>query len=60
MIGNSESEDSWKEFFRCLKDRGLNGVGLVVSDDHRGLVRAVRRNFKGTSWQRVFPVRSSD
>lgn len=52
MIGDSESEDSWNEFFRCLKERGLNGVDLVVSDDHRGLVKAMRKNFQGASWQR--------
>ncbi len=52
MIGDSESEESWNEFFCWLKDRGLNGVDLVVSDDHRGLVKAVRRNFQGASWQR--------
>lgn len=52
MIGDSESEDSWNEFFRGLKDRGLHGVDLVVSDDHRGLVKAMRKNFQGASWQR--------
>jgi transposase-like protein len=52
MIGDSESEDSWNEFFRGLKDRGLSGVDLIVSDDHRGLVKAMRRNFQGATWQR--------
>jgi len=52
MLGDSESEDSWNEFFCCLKERGLKGVDLIVSDDHRGLVRAMRRNFQGASWQR--------
>jgi len=32
LIGDSESEESWNEFFCWLKDRGLNGVDLVVSD----------------------------
>ncbi|ETA81163.1 IS256 family transposase, partial [Youngiibacter fragilis] len=32
--------------------RGLRGVDLVVSDDHKGLVKALRRNFQGSSWQR--------
>jgi len=52
MIGDSESEESWGRFFSWLKDRGLRGVDLVVSDDHKGLVRALRRNFQGASWQR--------
>jgi len=32
--------------------RGLQGVELVTSDDHRGLVAAVKRHFQGASWQR--------
>jgi len=52
MVSDSESEDSWNEFFRWLKDRGLSGVDLVVSDDHRGLVKAMHKNFQGASWQR--------
>ncbi len=45
-IGNSESEESWSEFFTCLKIRGLKGVDFVVSDDHNGLVNAVAGVFK--------------
>lgn len=52
MIGDSESEASWSEFFTRLKNRGLSGVDLVVSDDHSGLVNAVKRHFQGVSWQR--------
>ena len=51
-IANSESETSWKEFFRSLNDRGLHGVELVVSDNHKGLVNAVGQCFQGASWQR--------
>ncbi len=35
MIGDSESEESWGEFFSWLKQRGLHGVDLVVSDHHK-------------------------
>lgn len=52
MLGDSESETSWSEFFSWLKNRNLRGVDLVVSDDHRGLVKAVRHHFQGISWQR--------
>lgn len=52
MIGNSETEQSWSEFFAWLKARGLRGVNLVVSDDHGGLVKAVQTNFQGILWQR--------
>jgi len=52
MLGDSESEVSWSEFFGWLKSRGLRGVDLIVSDDHGGLVRAIRRHFQGVTWQR--------
>lgn len=48
---HSESESSWGKFFSSLKDRGLKKVDLVTSDDHKGLVNAVRRHFQGASWQ---------
>lgn len=52
MIGDSESETSWSKFFERLKQRGLSGVDLVVSDHHKGLVKAVQRYFQGVLWQR--------
>jgi len=51
-LGDSESEATWGEVFRDLKGRGLGGVVYVVSDDHEGLVTAVRRHFQGAVWQR--------
>lgn len=52
MLGESESKATWSEFFRMLCERGLRGVDLVVSDDHKGLVEAIRTYFQGASWQR--------
>jgi len=53
MLANTESETSWTEAFRELMRRGLRGVRLVVSDNHEGLVAAVRRCFQGVVvWQR--------
>ena len=49
---DSESESSWSDFFRGLRDRGLQGVDLVVSDDHRALVKAARKYFEGAALQR--------
>ena len=51
-VANSESEQGWLETFRWLKRRGLEGVELVVSDAHEGLVSALRRCFQGVVWQR--------
>lgn len=52
QVSDSESETSWNEFFASLKKRGLENVDLVVSDNHKGLVKAVRKCFQNTSWQR--------
>ncbi len=47
----AESEEGWAAFFKGLKERGLNGVKLVISDAHTGLKAAVRKVLK-TEWQR--------
>jgi putative transposase len=49
---NTESETTWSEVFAGLRDRGLQGVRFVVSDDHRGLRAAIDRHFQGALWQR--------
>jgi len=51
-VADTESEATYQELFRSLKRRGLSGVELVVSDDHRGLKAAIERHFQGASWQR--------
>jgi len=51
-VADTESEATYHELFRSLKGRGLSGVQLVVSDDHRGLKAAIERHFQGASWQR--------
>ena len=51
-MADSETETIWGQVFGELKQRGLHGVRYVVSDDHQGLVRAVRRHFQGAAWQR--------
>ena len=51
-VANTESEATYQELFQSLKARGLSGVELVVSDDHKGLKAAISRHFQGASWQR--------
>jgi putative transposase len=51
-IGDSEDETFWTRFLRSLRDRGLGGVRLVISDAHAGLTASVRKCFTGASWQR--------
>jgi transposase-like protein len=51
-VGDSENETFWTDFLRDLKDRGLGGVRLVISDAHAGLKAAIRRVLQGAAWQR--------
>jgi putative transposase len=48
----SEHETHWKAFLTGLKDRGLKGVKLVISDDHAGLGAARRAVLGSIPWQR--------
>lgn len=43
---------AWPRFIRSLVERGLHDGRLVISDDHAGLVRAVREQLLGAGWQR--------
>lgn len=51
-VADTESEATYQELFRSLKERGLKGVELVTSDEHKGLVAAAERHFQGASHQR--------
>lgn len=51
-VADTESEATYNQLFTDLKQRGLSGVLLVVSDDHAGLKSAAKRHFQGASWQR--------
>jgi putative transposase len=51
-VADVESEATYQELFRALKERGLKGVELVTSDEHKGLKSAIERHFRGASHQR--------
>ena len=51
-IANTENETSWSLVFRDLIQRGLHGVRMVVSDDHKGIRAAIVRYCQGAQWQR--------
>lgn len=53
-LANRESTSSWREFLQALKQRGLRGVELVVSDDHEGLKNAIRECLPEAAWQRCY------
>jgi putative transposase len=44
-------ENCW-EYGVQIQERGLKGVRYIVSDDHKGLVKSVKRHFQGVVWQR--------
>ncbi|SDS23053.1 IS256 family transposase [Microlunatus soli] len=51
-VGDSEDEVFWRGFLRTLRERGLSGVQLLISDQHAGLVAALDRQFQGVAHQR--------
>jgi len=53
-LANRESTTSWREFLLGLKQRGLRGVELVVSDDHAGLKQAIVEILPEAVWQRCY------
>lgn len=50
--GAKEDKASWLAFLRHLKERGLDGTRLFVSDACLGLVEAFGEVFPGAQWQR--------
>jgi putative transposase len=53
-LANRESATSWREFLIGLKQRGLSGVHMVVTDDHEGLKKAVAEVLPTALWQRCY------
>jgi len=50
--GTKEDKESWKGFLRHLKDRGLKGVHMVISDKCLGLVESINEFYPEAKWQR--------
>jgi putative transposase len=53
-LANRESGSSWKDFLVGLRERGLQGVEFVVSDDHHGIKAALREVLPEAAWQRCY------
>ena len=53
-VGDSETEEFWTEFLSSLRERGLHGVQLVISDAHAGLKAAIAAALQGSAWQRCW------
>ena len=52
MEGAKEDKASWVAFLRYLKERGLTGVRLFVSDKCLGLIESLVEFYPAASWQR--------
>ena len=50
--GAKEDKPSWQNFLRDLKERGLKGVKLVISDKCLGLVESLSEFYPDAQWQR--------
>jgi putative transposase len=50
--GAKEDAESWRSFLRQLKERGLSGVKLFVSDKCLGLLEALGEFYPDAAWQR--------
>lgn len=46
-ISKGETEDTWSDFIEKLKKRGLCGLKMVISDAHKGLVKAIKETLVG-------------
>ena len=51
-IYEKESKDTWYHFLKSLKERGLKGLQMLISDAHDGIVYASTRIFPDVPWQR--------
>ncbi len=50
--GAKEDKASWSSFLKHLKERGLSGVGLIISDSCLGLVESAAEVYPEARWQR--------
>jgi putative transposase len=51
-VGDSEADGFCPQFLGSLKERGLEGTRLVISDAHLWLTASINRMFQGCCWQR--------
>lgn len=50
--GHKEDKAGWSGFLKHLKERGLQGVRLIISDACTGLVESVAEYYPQADWQR--------
>lgn len=50
--GAKEDKSGWSSFLTYLKERGLKGTQLFVTDKNRGLIESLADHFPNVKWQR--------
>ena len=50
--GSRDDAESWRQFLRYLRGRGLEQIGLVVSDKSLGFLEALGEFYPKAKWQR--------
>ena len=48
----NESKETWNDFLKGLRTRGLHGVKMITSDAHEGIKDAISKQFPEAAWQR--------
>ena len=48
----NESKETWTDFLKGLKKRGLCGIMMITSDAHEGIINAINKVFPDVPWQR--------
>lgn len=48
----AENKENWKDFLQWLKNRGLSGAKMLISDAHEGIRYAISKVFPFVPWQR--------
>lgn len=51
-VYDNESNATWTEFLTGLRKRGLDGILMITSDAHEGLLNAIGKVFPTVPWQR--------
>ena len=51
-VYDNESNDTWYMFMESLKRRGLNGIRMITSDAHPGIIYALSKTYPEVAWQR--------
>jgi transposase-like protein len=58
-VSLGEHDVHWRAFLQSLVARGLAGLQLIITDDHRGLQKARLAVFDGVPWQVVNAISSA-